>query len=188
MPETTIHCPVDHTELTPFDHQGLHVHECPACKGEWFDGQQLRGAIRKIDGDLRWFDFALFDETRRLHEDAASSRICPRCATPMIRLQYEHSKVTIDKCETCGGVWLDQNELQAIVAYLEQLVVTETASDYAKEAFEQLKQIGAPQHGGIFSEIKDFLVVSKLLEYRWLSEHAQIAKIVEELDISWPHF
>lgn len=182
-----MNCPVCRTELEPFDCYGTRIHECPTCKGEWFDGEKLRGAIRKADDDLRWFDFALFEETSRPHPEAAPSRSCPRCSSAMIRLQYEHSQVLIDKCEGCGGVWLDRDELQALVTYLEQIVVSETASDYAKEAYRQLKQIGTPHHGGIFSEIKDFLVVAKLLEFRWLSEHANTAAIVRDLNITWPH-
>lgn len=38
---------------------------------------------------------------------------CPRDNKELLEL--EHKGVTVDKCEQCGGIWLDKGELQKIV-------------------------------------------------------------------------
>lgn len=38
---------------------------------------------------------------------------CPRCTGKLHAESYD--KVTVDRCDTCGGVWLDAGELEQIV-------------------------------------------------------------------------
>lgn len=47
--------------------------------------------------------------------------ICPRCAIEMEHLS-RHG-VTVDRCEVCGGVWLDKGELETIVETVRAPVV-----------------------------------------------------------------
>ena len=39
--------------------------------------------------------------------------LCPRCGIRL--LQKEHNEVQIDECSKCGGIWLDQGELELLV-------------------------------------------------------------------------
>ena len=41
-----------------------------------------------------------------------SSMKCPRCDGSLTEMQFE--EVMIDKCEKCGGVWLDSGELDQL--------------------------------------------------------------------------
>jgi hypothetical protein len=41
------------------------------------------------------------------------TRKCPRCREALIVAEYRH--VEIDCCPSCGGVWLDRGELEALV-------------------------------------------------------------------------
>jgi hypothetical protein len=39
---------------------------------------------------------------------------CPKCYTDLKEENYEE-KVNIDRCQQCGGVWLDAGELEMLV-------------------------------------------------------------------------
>ena len=172
-------CPICKISLTPTKYRGITIHECNYCKGKWFEGEELSNIIEKKDDDLRWMDFSLFEEKGNKYEKTLSERLCPKDSKKMGTFKYLDSGVVINKCEQCGGVWLDNNELQKILKYLETVVITETASDYTKEAWEHFKEIGT-EHHGIISEIKDFLVVMKLLEMRIVAENPSMQTVIEK--------
>jgi Zn-finger nucleic acid-binding protein len=179
-------CPVCHVELEPFAVHGVTVHECPRCQGRWFEGKELRAAIDKTDDDLRWLDFQLFEEKDQKYARLAGDKACPSDSTKMLAVEYSHSKVQIDKCETCGGVWLSKTEFERIVKYLEDLVVSETADQYARDALRELKEIGEhPTHA--VSELRDFFAVARLLRLRLLAEHPQLTETMDIINRSYPH-
>ncbi len=37
---------------------------------------------------------------------------CPKCGMQLIEIYYK--KVAVDKCSSCGGVWLDAGELEVV--------------------------------------------------------------------------
>src|SRR5258708_2245975 len=41
-----------------------------------------------------------------------SSMTCPRCGSPMAEVSVEHVK--IDRCNACGGIFLDKGELDVL--------------------------------------------------------------------------
>jgi len=50
-------------------------------------------------------------------KDLEKSLNCPKCAVEMSK---KHSMgVTIDKCESCGGIWLDKGEIEKIVGKID---------------------------------------------------------------------
>lgn len=38
---------------------------------------------------------------------------CPKCGMDLV--EVSHHKINIDKCLSCGGIWLDEGELEHIV-------------------------------------------------------------------------
>lgn len=87
------------------------VGACPACGGQWMRGSDLERLSE-------WVEPVLF-EWRELPSAPAQSAVmaCPACdaAPPMKKLRSERdSRVVVDQCPACSGVWLDANELQAI--------------------------------------------------------------------------
>jgi uncharacterized protein len=42
-----------------------------------------------------------------------SSMNCPRCRAALVETKFE--EVSIDKCDNCGGVWLDSGELEQLI-------------------------------------------------------------------------
>jgi uncharacterized protein len=37
---------------------------------------------------------------------------CPKCGMELVEIDYQNIKV--DKCSECGGIWLDDGELEAV--------------------------------------------------------------------------
>ena len=88
----------------------LNVDVCPKCKGIWLDGGELAQAMRVADPYLR------------MGRDAVRLQApCPRCAKPLYAFPYPQTRVTIEMCKACQGLWLDAGELKQIREAKEQL-------------------------------------------------------------------
>lgn len=151
-------CPKCEHNLKEITYKGVRINECENCKGKWFDRDELRKAKDRTDDDLRWLDFDLFDDNADKYHASPSQRKCPKDSTTMISLQYMDSKVVIDKCNTCEGVWLDSDEFEKIIKYLEHIVILQPASQYAKDTLKEFSEILTGPENRI-SEIKDFFAV-----------------------------
>ena len=174
-------CPDCHAELKQVTHKGVTFEECPRCRGRWFDRGQLRAAKDRADEDLRWLTFDPF-EGGADKQGVAAPRVaaCPRCGVQMGAFQYRTSGVTIYKCTARHGVWLGHGEFEAIVRYLERMIDSESAADFAKDAAKQVGRI-ATQEGNVASEVRDLLAVMKLLEVRLAVEHPSLARVAEKI-------
>ena len=112
-------------------------------------------------------------------------KTCPKCGKGMNSMTYRNSKVVIDLCRECRGVWLDQDEFAKIVGHLKTLMWEKPSGEYTSELGKQFLDIlSHPTH--ILSEVKDFFVVMKLLELRMISEHPDLAKAVEAINKNSP--
>lgn len=71
--------------------ESVKVHECPACKGAWFDWDELRALKDATDPDLRWMDFQIWKHQDRFQIKKIPLQ-CPRCSGGMVRhrLRYDH--------------------------------------------------------------------------------------------------
>jgi Zn-finger nucleic acid-binding protein len=168
-------CPDCSHELKPLNYKGIQIHECGHCKGRWFDRDELRQAKDRTDQDLRWLDFDPFGADADKNKTPSRGKQCPRCEIRMDAIKYDRSNVTIDKCPQCFGIWLDHNEFEGILGYLERLVSTKSASEYAGLTFAEFVRIFTG-HEGVLSEVRDFLAVLKLLEERMAAEHPGLVR------------
>lgn len=50
------------------------------------------------------------EEKKRLKE--THYMCCPKCGMNLIEIDYENIK--IDKCSSCGGIWLDAGEMEEV--------------------------------------------------------------------------
>mgnify|MGYP006277037371 CR=1 FL=1 len=94
-------------------HTGLEVDSCHSCEGIWFDAKELArflesASLKKTFG---------WDQKQRKGESNftinTSARKCPRCSDDMQDRLF--GGVTLDRCDTCGGLWFDGGELQTVV-------------------------------------------------------------------------
>lgn len=178
-------CPNCKGDLRQIDYRGIALDECIKCKGRWFDRDELRKAKDKTDSDLRWLDFDPFGDTSSNSTVTPSEKQCPKCSITIDSLTYETSRVVIDKCTRCTGVWLDHGEFEKIVDHLEEIIITKSASRYTRDAFRKFLEIAVGPEGTI-SEIRDFFVVLKLLEMRVAAENPRIADAMIRIYQAWP--
>jgi Zn-finger nucleic acid-binding protein len=76
---------------------------CTRCKGIWFDGGELYRAMPQAEKLLRIPPNAV-----RLEAE------CPRCPTLLHTFPYPGTKVVVEMCGKCDGLWLDANEFAAL--------------------------------------------------------------------------
>lgn len=178
-------CPQCHSELKQVDFKGVIIGECPTCHGRWFDRGELKKAKDHTDEDLGWINFDPFDQQVPQTDDTPDGTLCPQCQTEMHSLPYSDSDIIIDKCAICHGIWLDQNEFEKIIGYLEDFVSSETASDLAKESLHQLEDILLHKKN-LSTGFRDFLVVSKLLGTRVGVEHPKLSAAINKIFVYFP--
>jgi Zn-finger nucleic acid-binding protein len=110
-------CPVcKHRTLTPTAmEEGLAARHCGACGGRWL----------RADAYARWRSRRGGDLPEHLAEEGApappteppGARLCPECGHILTRCRVGHGVgFALDACRTCGGVWLDAGEWEALRA------------------------------------------------------------------------
>ena len=150
-------CPDCHNKLQIAKLKGINIHECLKCNGKWFERKQL------------YLYFDPFDKDVEKLCAASDGRQCPQCSMKMQSLRYLQSKVTIEKCQSCEGVWLSHAELGKIILYLEKVVDAESVKIFTKQK-------------GLISEVRDFLAVLRILEIRIAVEHPHLAQSWQNIE------
>jgi len=103
-------------ELRVDDLEGWEVHMCTECGGLWIGGDVFREAIRKPPPATVMSVKGPAPQPAVWEESALS---CPACGKAMKKGVYSYSSgVIIDRCEPCGGIWLDRGELAKIRAFV----------------------------------------------------------------------
>lgn len=116
-------CPRDGTILAKVRVGGVELDKCHRCDGIWCD----RGEMERLR-DAKLTDVEELLEQKygnpSYKEGSATGHMrCPCCEDSRLqeyRYTYMNS-VRIDRCEQCFGVWLDDQELNAIVEETKQL-------------------------------------------------------------------
>jgi Zn-finger nucleic acid-binding protein len=101
------------------------IETCDSCNGEWLDGDE----IKKIT-DLREQHFDA--ETRRAIAESHSydgtsglhvhdkNLVCPKCGITTDPINYGGgSGIIIERCCSCKGFWLDDQELEKVQMLVE---------------------------------------------------------------------
>jgi len=77
---------------------------CPGCSGIWFDKGELEALLKQSQGAGDSADFDLINPR-------AEGLDCPRCKNKMSRGGLVNPLLLVDRCQSCGGIWLDPHEL-----------------------------------------------------------------------------
>lgn len=170
-------CPNCDGKLEEKTFKKVRIEECSHCHGMWFDQDELKKAKDSTDEDLSWLDFEIFEEKENKYSKKESDKQCPVDDTRLETLTYSHSKVSIDTCSNCYGIWLDSAEFEKIIKYLENEVITNTSGDWAKEALGQFGEILNAEDMKS-SEFRDLFTILKLGETRLSAEHEKITAIL----------
>lgn len=105
----TMYCPRDKTNLIAKDIKHHQVNYCSSCKGLWLPGDIVPSLLSSsANGRIR-----------NLQHTTGSPLSCPgQCAT---LLEMRINGIVMDVCPSCGGVWLDRGEIEAVVKKVTKL-------------------------------------------------------------------
>jgi hypothetical protein len=104
----------------------------------------------------------------------------------MDALRYQSSKVVINKCRACKGIWLDSGELVKIIGYLEDVVNSKKTIALAGATFKQfIEVIAGPKT--VVEEVRDLWAVLYILEVRIGVEHPHLVGMVRRLYVLAPY-
>jgi len=118
MPRTCPDCNVLMSQRSFF---GVLLDTCEHCAGIFFDEGEI-SRIREQAGDraLDELDNMIQPEPGHVDPTTHATRHCPACASEMRRFRYLYSSpVFLDTCDACGGVWVENGELQQMSEYIQ---------------------------------------------------------------------
>ncbi len=83
----------------------LKLDKCLQCKGIWFD----KGELHTLLGNKAKQGFTIPKFSAE-----TPHTVCPCCHVSLYEFCYPGTLILVDGCKQCEGVWLDDNEWQAI--------------------------------------------------------------------------
>lgn len=110
-------------ELVPRLYEGVEIDRCPSCNGAWLDSGELTKIVetREITIARHVIEETLASAFKGVPQDEQRSvERCPRCAIPMVAINYDYtSGIIIDRCPSGHGNWVDGGELERLQAHAE---------------------------------------------------------------------
>ncbi len=158
---------------------GVEVDYCPECLGLWFEKDELRLAKDMRDRDLNWLDIDLWKK-KTSFRISLGEKLCPSCRLPLYQVNYGRSKIEVDFCNLCQGIWLDRGEFKKIIEYLKREGHYEVINNYTKNLIREFWEIFVGPET-LRKEVSDFLTILKILNYKFTIQHPAIAKIISSL-------
>ncbi len=169
-------CPICKKQLEKTILLGVEIEYCPICHGMWFEKDELRQAKDRRDPKLNWLDVDLWKDKKKF-KIARGKLLCPECRLPLYEVQYDESKIHIDLCSLCQGIWLDKGEFRRIIEYLKEKADYEVLYNYSRNLIEEFGEIFiGPEN--IRSEIIDFVTLLKLFGYKLYVQYPHISAII----------
>ena len=152
---------------------------CPRCLGMFFGEEELRWAKDTKDQNLVWLDIDLWKDERKF-KLIYGIRLCPACRVPLYEVYYGASQIVVDVCNVCKGIWLDRGEFKKIISYLKEEADSKVLNKYRKALLEEFREIfSGPET--LRAELQDFLILLKLLNYKFLAQYPKISKAILQL-------
>ena len=153
--DTELTCPNCGAKLGRYRLFGIEFEGCAECRGIFLDCNELRRLKdrRREEPDLRWLD----DDVDAIERAAVaiSDRRCPKCSGHRLMTTVcGDTKVLVDYCTECSGVWLDASEFQEILQALREKLAHMTTPEAAKKVWEEIKDIWTGPEDAI-SELLD---------------------------------
>ena len=112
-----MNCPsCDQVEMTVTElDQGLKASVCGRCRGHWIASDDYQSWLARHGEPLPERDDGGATTTKATEDQQA--RLCPACQVIMLKWQVGHGLAfKIDRCGSCGGIWLEEDEWDALKA------------------------------------------------------------------------
>lgn len=161
-----MNCPKCDNGFEVIQFHEVELDRCKGCGGLWFD----EGELKKIeDMELSGADISDFDKRNTEHmEHGAGEGKCPKCENPLCEINFMYeSKIRIDACEVCGGLWLDQGELSEIMEYLSKHGDNSEEMSKYMEAYEEARKKGRESEDKIDNSLAESMILKVV--YRFMS-------------------
>ncbi len=172
-------CPKCKIPLSSTIISGVEVDYCPKCYGLFFEEEELRWAKDEKDKELNWLDVDLWKDENNF-KVAYGIRLCPYCRVPLYEVYYGDSGVVVDVCNVCRGIWLDRAEFKKIIDWLEKEKDYQVLNNYTENLLKELGEVfWGPEP--LREEVGDFLMVLKMLRYKFLVQHPVITDLILDL-------
>ena len=116
--------------LRAITYEGASIQTCDSCGGEFMGPDELRTIVETRDSvfgpELRKL-FAGHKPMFGVPDEACDRTLpCPGCQGAMNLVNYaSDTGIAVDRCNSCGGVWLDHSELEKVQ------LITESWQDQA---------------------------------------------------------
>ncbi|TAK67470.1 MAG: hypothetical protein EPO22_02870 [Dehalococcoidia bacterium] len=138
-------CPRDGAELQTERERGIEVDACPACRGAWYDYDELAALESTVADDEQRLGTIEYSK----HE---STLQCPACDAPMHAFNYRAYNLELDACAEGHGWWLDPGESERVRAIMRERVAGLRRSSSAQKAWAKAKGRGS---SGVIDQLKD---------------------------------
>jgi Zn-finger nucleic acid-binding protein len=127
-------CPEDLTPLEVRRIRDLDLDVCPQCAGIYFDEGEVAALQSKGAAALHEVEAAVEPGSFAIVESPVPKR-CPGCQSAMTGYRYRYSSdIRVDGCEKCGGIWIQDGELEKIAVHMKTARSTFGGTPAAREA------------------------------------------------------
>jgi Zn-finger nucleic acid-binding protein len=164
------------------------IEECTRCSGIWLDQGELDQTIGTADPDLRWLNID-FWKANSDFTVAPNSMGCPKCSRYYLtRLKDRATETSVALCSNCQGIWLDANQLHAIIQAVTRCANRMDSADYVKESLRQVADMisAASENPVSLSRWRDLKAVLRMLKFRIYSEHPKLVSMLVGAQKSLP--
>jgi len=172
-------CPSCKAQLKKAIFYNTEVDYCPTCLGLFFEQEELRIAKDEKDKNLQWLDFDLWKDKTKFKINKANL-LCPLCQMPFYSVNYGDSKIRVEICTVCKGIWLDRGEFKKIIDYLKQKEQSEILHNYFKNLVKETAEVFTGPET-LKEEISDVLAMLKILNYKFAVQFPEITEIIANL-------
>jgi len=172
-------CPTCKIKLSQTILHNTDIDYCEKCLGIWFDKDELRLAKDKKDEKINWLDIDLWYDKSKF-QISCCQKLCPSCRLPLYEVEYGDSKIRIDICNLCQGIWLDRGEFKKIISYLKNKANYEVLNNYTKNLVQEFWEVFIGPET-LREEASDLLTILKLLNYKLTTQYPAITGIISGL-------
>lgn len=118
-------CPHCSSPMKPMTYEGVHIHTCNGCGGEFVGPAELAAIVQTremVFGDHLKGLYADHEPAFGIPDgEPAREFACPACKGAMQLINYAgDTGIAVDRCGECGGVWLDHKELEKVQLIVER--------------------------------------------------------------------
>jgi Zn-finger nucleic acid-binding protein len=165
---------------------------CQNCAGIWFQLGELCKAKDELIPDLNWMDSKLQPTSQEILKDwecftsrfdwlrmdyhpvsdlnALRNLTCPECRQEMKKLLYTGTRVEMDVCRKCQGVWLAGGEFQQIISELRETANNMSPEDYKNEVLSEIRDIFSGEES-IAAECRDLTMLIRIIKRKFVDKN-----------------